>query len=123
MPCKPCPYRYTFVKQHKSNSRLLEPTWSRTPQLGARASARPRPGSSCRATVAAAVLRRRAQEEPRRALEVNAPETVLSEQDDGLDDDGARRHHCKSTLEHPAPGIANGVLYVSDFSRVRIRPP
>ena len=124
VPCGPCPYRYTFVKQHKSNSRLLEPMEPDPPNKSCVVCGAARVELVC--DVESMTLGRLIDEVLKKKLgmnapEVNAPETILYEQDDGLDDDEIEQYakNCKSTLANlPAGGVRhNTALRVSDFTQ------
>ena len=124
VPCAPCPYRYTFVKQHKSNSRLLEPMEPDPPKKSCVVCGAARVELVC--DVESMTLGRLIDEVLKKKLgmnapEVNAPETILYEQDDGLDDDEIEQYakNCKSTLANlPAGGVRhNTALRVSDFTQ------
>lgn len=124
VPCAPCPYRYTFVKQHKSNSRLLEPMEPDPPNKSCVVCGAARVELVC--DVESMTLGRLIDEVLKKKLgmnapEVNAPETILYEQDDGLDDDEIEQYakNCKSTLANlPAGGVRhNTALRVSDFTQ------
>ena len=124
VPRKPCPYRYTFVKQHKSNSRLLEPMEPDPPNTSCVVCGHARVELVC--DVESMTLGRLIDDVLKKKLgmnapEVNAPETLLYEQDDGLDDEEIEIYakNCKSTLANlPAGGVIhNTVLNVSDFTQ------
>ena len=114
-------YRYTFVKQHKSNSRLLEPMEPDRPTscvvCGPPGSAGVRRGVDDPGPSHRRVLKKKLG---MNAPEVNAPETVLYEQDDGLDDEEIE---ITPKTANPAGKLAAGgvihntVLNVSDFTQ------
>jgi ubiquitin-like 1-activating enzyme E1 B len=124
VPCAPCPYRYTFVKQHKSNSRLLEPIDPDPPNPHCVVCGSARVTLVC--DVESMTLGKLIEDVLKKKLgmnapEVNAPETILYEQDDGLDDDEIEQYtkNCASTLVNlPAGGVRHDTtLTVSDFSQ------
>ena len=124
VPCAPCPYRYTFVKQHKSNSRLLEPIDPDPPNPHCVVCGSARVTLVC--DVESMTLGKLIEDVLKKKLgmnapEVNAPETILYEQDEGLDDDEIEQYtkNCASTLVNlPAGGVRNDTtLKVSDFSQ------
>ena len=124
VPCAPCPYRYTFVKQHKSNSRLLEPMEPDPPNKSCVVCGAARVELVC--DVESMTLGRLIDDVLKKKLgmnapEVNAPETLLYEQDDGLDDEEIEIYakNCKFTLANlPAGGVRhNTALRVSDFTQ------
>ena len=124
VPCAPCPYRYTFVKQHKSNSRLLEPIDPDPPNPHCVVCGSARVTLVC--DVESMTLGKLIEDVLKKKLgmnapEVNAPKTILYEQDDGLDDDEIEQYtkNCASTLVNlPAGGVRHDTtLTVTDFSQ------
>ena len=120
----PLPFRYTFVKQHKTNNRLLEPIEPDPPNAKCAVCGGARMELVCDAD--AFTLGRLVDDVLMKKLgmcapEIEAPETTLFLQPDDLDEDEAAMYARNRTtaLRHlPAGGVGGGTeLDVSDFSQ------
>ena len=120
----PLPFRYTFVKQHKTNNRLLEPIEPDPPNAKCAVCGGARMELVCDAD--AFTLGRLVDDVLMKKLgmcapEIEAPETTLFLQPDDLDEDEAAmyaRNRTTALRRLPAGGVGGGTeLDVSDFSQ------
>ena len=120
----PLPFRYTFVKQHKTNNRLLEPIEPDAPNAKCAVCGGARMELVCDAD--SFTLGRLVDDVLMKKLgmcapEIEAPETTLFLQPDDLDEDEAAMYAKNRTTalrRLPAGGVGGGTeLDVSDFSQ------
>ena len=120
----PLPFRYTFVKQHKTNNRLLEPIEPDAPNAKCAVCGGARMELVCDAD--SFTLGRLVDDVLMKKLgmcapEIEAPETTLFLQPDDLDEDEAAMYAKNRTTalrRLPAGGVGGGTeLDVSDFTQ------
>lgn len=116
--------RYTFVKKRATNNRLLEPVTPDPPNVACAVCGRARLELVCDTesfTLQRLLLDALTKKLGMHAPEINAPETVLYEQPDGLEEDEKAQYekNLRAVLTAlPAGGVRHGaVLSISDFSQ------
>ena len=119
----PLPFRYTFVKQHKTNNRLLEPIEPDAPNAKCAVCGGARMELVCDAD--SFTLGRLVDDVLMKKLgmcapEIEAPETTLFLQPDDLDEDEAAmyaRNRTTALRRLPAGGVGGGRNWTSRISR------
>lgn len=116
--------RYTFVKKRATNNRLLEPVTPDPPNASCAVCGQARLELVCDTesfTLQRLLLDALTKKLGMHAPEINAPETVLYEQPDGLEEDEKAQYekNLRAVLTAlPAGGVRHGaVLSISDFSQ------
>jgi ubiquitin-like 1-activating enzyme E1 B len=116
--------RYTFVKKRATNNRLLEPVTPDPPNASCAVCGQARLELVCDTesfTIQRLLLDALTKKLGMHAPEINAPETVLYEQPDGLEEDEKAQYekNLRAVLTAlPAGGVRHGaVLSISDFSQ------